>query len=46
VNSKDSSLIYELGMLIAGFVFLPIELIHGLLRNIVGFSDLRLEKIL
>ena len=30
---KGSSLIYELGMLIVGFILLPIALIHGLFRS-------------
>ena len=41
---KDSSLIYELGMQIAGFIILPIALIHGLLRIIMGISNIRLDK--
>lgn len=41
---KDSSLIYELGMHIAGFIFLPIALINGLLRTITDFSDIRLDE--
>jgi len=41
---KDSSLIYELGMLIAGFIILPIALIYGLLRIIMGISNIRLDK--
>lgn len=40
---KDSSLIYELGMHFAGFIFFPVALIHGLLRNILGFSRIRLD---
>ncbi|HNQ66711.1 MAG TPA: carboxymuconolactone decarboxylase family protein [Smithella sp.] len=40
---KDSSLMYELGMHGAGFIFLPIALIHGLLRTLVGFSNIRLD---
>lgn len=35
---KDSSLIYELGMQLAGFIILPIALIHGLLRAIMVFK--------
>ncbi len=41
---KDSSLIYELGMLVAGFIVLPIALIHGFLRIIMGISSTRLEE--
>lgn len=36
---KDSSLIYELGMQLAGFIILPIALIHGLLRPIMVFQS-------
>jgi AhpD family alkylhydroperoxidase len=41
---KDSSLIYELGMQIAGFILLPMALFHGILRTITGFSNIRLDK--
>ncbi|NLO00837.1 MAG: carboxymuconolactone decarboxylase family protein [Bacteroidales bacterium] len=41
---KDSSLLYELGMHIGGFFLLPVALIHGILRGIMGFSDIRLDK--
>jgi AhpD family alkylhydroperoxidase len=41
---KDSSLIYELGMHLAGCIFFPVALIHGLLRNIPGFSKIHLDK--
>lgn len=41
---KDSSLIYELGMQIAGLVFLPFALIQGLLRCIAGSSNIRLDN--
>jgi AhpD family alkylhydroperoxidase len=41
---KDSSLGYELGMHIAGFILLPIALIHGTLRSLLGFSNIRLDK--
>ena len=41
---KDSSLFYELGMLITGLFLLPIALIHGLLRALIGLSNIRLDK--
>lgn len=41
---KDSSLIYELGMHAAGFIFLPIALIDGLFRKLGGFSNLRFNS--
>jgi hypothetical protein len=41
---KDSSLIYELGMLVVGFIILPIALIHGFLRIIMGISSTRLDE--
>ncbi len=40
---KDSSLVYELGMHIAGFFLLPIALIHGLIRIMTGFPDIKLD---
>jgi len=36
---KNSSLIYETGMQLAGLVFLPIASIHGILRRLVGLSN-------
>jgi hypothetical protein len=42
---KDSSLIYELGMHLAGFVVLPIAFIHGLFMTITGFSNIRCDTI-
>lgn len=41
---KDSSLVYELGMLIGGLVILPIALIHGALRSLIGLSNRKLDK--
>lgn len=41
---KDSSLQYELGMLIAGFMCLPIAIIHGLFRALIGLSNVRLDS--
>ncbi|MFA6807251.1 MAG: carboxymuconolactone decarboxylase family protein, partial [Bacteroidales bacterium] len=41
---KNSSLIYEIGMLISGFLILPISLIHGLIRQILGISNIILDK--
>lgn len=41
---KDSSLFYELGMLIIGFLLLPIASIHGTLRALIGLPNLRLDK--
>lgn len=41
---KDSTLFYELGMLVVGLLFLPIALIHGLLRALIGLSNIRLDK--
>lgn len=41
---KDSSLFYELGMLVTGVVLLPIAIIHGLLRVLVGLPNTRLDK--
>src|SRR5690554_1490272 len=41
---KDSSLFYELGMLIGGILILPIAFTHGGLRGLVGLSNKRLDK--
>ncbi|MDY0198505.1 MAG: carboxymuconolactone decarboxylase family protein [Tenuifilaceae bacterium] len=41
---KGSSLLYELGMLIAGFIFIPIAIIHALLRKLIGLSNKRFDK--
>lgn len=41
---KESSLGYELGMLIGGIVVLPIALLHALLRWIVGLPNVRFKK--
>lgn len=41
---KNSSLIYEIGMLVIGFLILPITLIHGLIRQIFGISNIKLDK--
>ncbi|GAB1454907.1 hypothetical protein MASR2M48_02070 [Spirochaetota bacterium] len=40
---KCSSLFYELGLEIAGFICLPIAIIHGLLRGLLGLSNERLD---
>lgn len=41
---KESSLIYELGMLLSGLLLLPIALMHGVLRGLMGRSNRRLDK--
>lgn len=41
---KDSSLFFELGMLIGGILILPIALLNGVLRGLVGLSNQRLDK--
>ncbi|HCX98786.1 MAG TPA: alkylhydroperoxidase [Bacteroidales bacterium] len=41
---KGSSLFYELGMLIVGFILLPIAIIHGFLRGLIGLSNKRFDK--
>ncbi|MDD4526694.1 MAG: carboxymuconolactone decarboxylase family protein [Candidatus Margulisbacteria bacterium] len=40
---KDSSLFYEMGMLILGILFLPIAILHGLLRGLIGLSNKRFD---
>ncbi|MDY0393096.1 MAG: carboxymuconolactone decarboxylase family protein [Candidatus Bipolaricaulis sp.] len=41
---KDSSLFYELGMLIVGILCLPFAIIHGFLRALIGLPNQRLDK--
>jgi len=41
---KGSSLVYELGMLVIGFLLLPLALIHGLLRGLIGLPNVRFDK--
>ena len=41
---QDSSLFYELGMLIGGIIVLPIALIHGMLRSLLGFPNKRIDN--
>lgn len=43
---KDSSLFYELGMLLGGIIFLPIAMLHGMLRGLIGLSNKRLDESL
>lgn len=41
---KDSSLFYELGMLITGILILPIATVHGVLRALIGLPNKSLIK--
>lgn len=41
---KDSTLFYEIGMLIAGIFCLPFALVHGMLRQLLGLPYMRLDK--
>lgn len=41
---KGSSLFFELGILILGFLILPIAIVHGILRGLIGLPNLRLDK--
>lgn len=41
---KDSSLFYELGMLIAGILCLPVAIMHAILRRLLGLSNDRFSK--
>lgn len=41
---KDSSLFYELRMEIAGFLCLPVAIIHGLLRGLIGLPNERFDE--
>ena len=41
---KDSSLFYELGMLVVGLISLPFGILHGALRALVGLKNERFNK--
>lgn len=41
---KESTFFYELGMLIAGILCVPIAIIHTLLRALIGLSNERFDK--
>jgi AhpD family alkylhydroperoxidase len=38
-----STLLYELGMEIAGFILLPVALLHGTIRHLLGLPQIRLD---
>jgi AhpD family alkylhydroperoxidase len=40
---KDSSLFYELGMEIGGIIVLPIAIVHGFFRGLVGLPNQRFD---
>lgn len=41
---KESTLFYELGMLIVGIICLPIVFIHGFLRGVIRLPNIRFDK--
>jgi hypothetical protein len=41
---KGSTLLYELGMLTVGILCLPIAIIHGFLRGLIGLPNERFDK--
>lgn len=41
---KDSSLFYELGMLVTGVLVTPIAILHGLLRGLFGLPNGRFDQ--
>ncbi|MFA5646886.1 MAG: carboxymuconolactone decarboxylase family protein [Bacteroidales bacterium] len=41
---KGSSLFYELGMLVVGLLLMPIAVVHGLLRGLIGLRNQRFDK--
>ena len=41
---KNSSLFYELGMLIVGVLCLPVAIIHGFLRRLIGLPNERFDR--
>ena len=40
---KDSSVFFELGMLVAGVVILPVAIVHGFLRGLIGLPNTRFD---
>jgi hypothetical protein len=40
VKYKDSTLFYELSMLVSGILFLPLAIIHGFLRGLIGYTKI------
>lgn len=41
---KGSTLFYELGILIIGILCMPIAIIHGFLRGLIGLPNMRFDK--
>ncbi|MBY5958996.1 carboxymuconolactone decarboxylase family protein [Membranicola marinus] len=41
---KDSTLFYELGMLVMGVVLLPVAILHGMVRMVFGFSNIKFKN--
>lgn len=41
---KDSSLFYEIGMLLGGIALVPFAFIHGILRGLIGLPNYNLDK--
>tara|TARA_Y100001933_G_C19000589_1_gene564455 strand:- start:2416 stop:2988 length:573 start_codon:yes stop_codon:yes gene_type:complete len=41
---KDSSLVYEIGTLIAEILFLPIAIVHGFIRGLIGLPNERFDN--
>ena len=41
---KNSALGYELGMLIGGIIVLPVAIVHGILRGLIGLPNKRFDK--
>lgn len=41
---KDTSLFYELGMLIGGILLIPFAFMHGALRSLFGQSNIRFDE--
>lgn len=41
---KDSSLFFELGMLIGGILIMPIAILHGVLRGVIRLPNRRLDS--
>jgi AhpD family alkylhydroperoxidase len=40
----DSSIFYELSMLLGGLIIIPVAILHGLFRQLIGLPNKRLDK--
>ncbi len=41
---SDSTIIYEMGMMLFGLIILPLAIMHGLIRGLIGLPNVKFEK--